>query len=200
MLPPLPGLTLSPAHLFDERGRPDFRDVFGVLAQGSSEISSAVTRVRLTTVDLRPDEVAGLRRFRVLLCELSAVRLEGEAHALLHQRRRTPSLRLLATLLEEGRLEVRAAPLGGWSPDFTVFSGPSGPSAVLAGFHAFERPYPHRGPAFGSLHGADAARLAILRHEELWAEAHDVGPTLWTLLTRAERVWGSSSRASSRAG
>jgi hypothetical protein len=195
MLPTLPGLSPYPAYLFDERGRPDFRDVFGALARGASEISTAVTRVRLTTVDLQPEELAGLRRFRVLLCEMSALRLEGEAHALLHQRRRAPNLRLLVGLLEKGRLEVRAAPLGGWSPDFTVFSGAAGPSAVLSGFHSFERPHPHRGPAFGTLHGPDAARLAARRHEELWADAHDVGPTLWTLLSRADRVWGASSRA-----
>lgn len=195
MFPPIPGLLAAPAFLFDERGRPDFRDVFGALARGSTEISAAVTRVRLTTVDLQAEEVADLRHFRVLLSELSALRLEAEAHALLHLRRRAPNLRLLVTLLEQGRLEVRAAPLGGWSPDFTVFAGASGPSAVLAGFHAFERPYPHRGPALGFLHGEDAARIAARRHEELWAEAHDVGPTLWTLLSRAERIAGAGSKA-----
>jgi hypothetical protein len=195
MLPPLPGLTPAQAYLFDERGRPDFRDVFGLLARGSTEISAAVTRVRLTTVDLLPDEVAELRHFRVLLCELSALRIEGEAHALLHLRRRAPNLRLLLGLLEGGRLEVRAAPLGGWSPDFTVFSAAAGPWAVLSGFHAFERPYPHRGPALATLHGPEAAHLAARRHAELWAEAHDVGPTLWTLLSRAERVWGPTARA-----
>jgi transcription antitermination factor NusG len=42
------------------------------------------------------------------------LRLEAEAHALMHLRRRAPNLRLLANMLEEGRLEVRAAPLGGW--------------------------------------------------------------------------------------
>ena len=195
MFPTLPGLVPAPAFLFDERGTPNFRDVFGALARGSSEISTAVTRVRLTTVDLQPAEVAELRHFRVLLCELSALRLKGEAHALLHLRRRAPNLRLLIGLLEQGRLEVRAAPLGGWSPDFTVFSGESGPSAVVAGFHSFERPYPHRGPALATLHGPDAARLAARRHEELWEEAHDVGSTLWTLLSRAERIWGPAGRA-----
>jgi len=195
MLPFFPGLMPAPAYLLDERSRPDFRDVFGVLARSSTEIEAAVTRVRLTTVDLLPEEVAGLRHFRVLLCEMSALRLEGEAHALLHLRRRTPNLRLLLGLLEEGRLEVRAAPLGGWSPDFTVFSGSSGPAAVLTGFHAFERPYPHRGPALATLHGPEAARLAAHRHGELWSEAHDVGPTLWTLLSRAERAREPSARA-----
>jgi len=188
MQPPLPGLASSPGFLFDERHRPDFRDVFGALARRSIEISVAVTRVRLTTVDLRQEELAPLRTLRVLLCELSALRLEAEAHALTHLRRRAPNLHLLVGLLEAGRLEVRAAPLGGWSPDFTVFSGEAGPHAVLTGFHAFERPYPHRGPALASLHGEDAARLAARRHAELWAEAHDVGPTLWTLLSRVGRL------------
>ncbi len=188
MLPLLAGLAPAPAFLFDERHRPDFRDVFGALARRSTEIRVAVTRVRLTTVDLRRQEVASLRTLRVLLCELSALRLEAEAHALSHLQRRAPNLHLLVELLEQGRLQVRAAPLGGWSPDFTVFSAEAGPWAVLAGFHAFERPYPHRGPALASLHGEDGARLAARRHDELWAEAHDVGPTLWTLLARSGRV------------
>ena len=113
MLPSFPGLVSAPAYLFDERSRPDFRDVFGALARDSTEVAAAVTRIRLTTVDLRSDEVASLRHFRVLLCEMSALRLEGEAHALLHLRRRAPRLRLMLGLLEEGLLEVRAAPLGG---------------------------------------------------------------------------------------
>ncbi len=188
MQPPVPGLVPAPAFLFDERGRPDFRDVFGALSRRSTEVLAAVTRVRLTTVDLRAEEVRSLRRFRVLLCELSALRLEAEAHALAHLSRRAPNLRLFTGLLEEGRLEVRAAPLGGWSPDFTVFVDEGGPSAVLTGFHAFERPYPHRGPALASLHGKEAAALASRRHQELWEDAHDVGPTLWTLLARASGV------------
>ncbi len=90
-------------------------------------------------------------------------------------------------MLEAGRLEVRSAPLGGWSPDFTVFVDGEGPRAVLVGFHAFERPYPHRGPALASVHGDDAARLAATRHRELWESAHDVGPALWSILSRAAK-------------
>jgi hypothetical protein len=174
--------------LLDERRRPDFRDVFGALTRRSHTVLAAVTRVRLTTVDLTSDEVAGLRHFRVLLSEMSAIHLEAEAHALGHHRRRAPNLRLLSGLLESGRLEVRSAPLGGWSPDFSVFCDPAGPQWVLTGFHVFERPYPHRGPALASLHGPVAARMAGDRHEELWARAHDVGPTLWTLLSRADAI------------
>jgi hypothetical protein len=185
MLPLLPGLVPERAVILDERHRPDFRDVFGALARRSNEIVAAVTRVRLSTVDLSPAELKGLRSFRVLISEVSAHTLDAEAFGLLHQPRRAPNVRMLTTMLGEGRLEVRAAPLGGWSPDFTVFSEAAGPTAVLTGFHWFERPYPHRGPALASLHGADAARLARARHDELWDAAHDVGPALWSILARA---------------
>lgn len=186
MHPPLPGLEPAAAILFDERRRPDFRDVFGALARRSRCLRTAVTRVRLTLVDLGHEELSSVERFRVLLSELNAIRLESEAHTVLHQRRRAPNLRLLTRLLEAGRLEVRSAPLGGWSPDFTVFEEAEGPSWVLCGFHSFERPYPHRGPALASLHGSEGARVAARRFDELWDAAHDVGPTVWTLLARAD--------------
>lgn len=194
MHPPLPGLCPAPAILFDERRRPDFRDVFGALARRSERICTAVTRVRLTTIDLGPDELGTLRSFRVLLSEMNALRMESEAHALIHMRRRAPGFRLLTGLLESGALEVRSAPLGGWSPDFTVFADNGGARWVLSGFHAFERPYPHRGPALASLHGEDGAQLAQRRYDELWAQGHDVGPTLWTLLSRAQRSVAGAGR------
>jgi hypothetical protein len=58
---------------------------------------------------------------------------------------------------------------------------------VLTGFHWFERPYPHRGPALNAVHLGDAARLAARRHDELWEGAHDVGPAVWSILSKAER-------------
>lgn len=186
MLPLVPGLVPDPAVLLDERRRPDFRDVFGALARRSTEIAVAVTRVRLTTVDLGPEELGGLRSFRVLVAEVSALQLDAEATGLLQLPRRAPNVRLLTAMLEEGRLEVRSAPLGGWSPDFTVFSGAAGAMAVLSGFHWFERPYPYRGPALASLHGPDAARWARARYQEIWDAAHDVGPALWSILARAD--------------
>jgi hypothetical protein len=88
-------------------------------------------------------------------------------------------------MLESGRLQVRTAPLAGWSPDFTVFSDAAGPSAVLTGFHWFERPYPHRGPALSSLHFADAPRVTSRRHTELWQTARDIGPAVWSILSKA---------------
>ena len=185
MAPLVRGLVPSESFLLDERTRPDFRDVFGALAQRSTEISTAVTRVRLGTLDLTSAELANVRHFRVLVAEVNALQLDAEARVLTGQPRRAPNLLLLTDLLRAGRLEVRSAPLGGWSPDFTVFSTPEGPLAVLAGFHWFERPYPHRGPALGSLHSGHGARVAARRHRQLWEEAHDIGPAVWSILARA---------------
>lgn len=183
----LPGLVPSPAYLLDERGRPDFRDAFGALAARSSQILTAVTRVRLSTVDLREDDLPSLDAMHVLVSEVSALSLDSEVRGLLNIPSRAPNIQFLIRLLEQGRLEVRSAPLGGWAPDFTVFVEEGRPRAVLLGFHAFERPYPHRGPALASLHGGDGARLAASRHQELWESAHDVGPALWSILSRAVR-------------
>ena len=59
---------------------------------------------------------------------------------------------------------------------------------MLSGFHWFERPYPHRGPALASLHVGEAAARAAKRHHELWERAHDVGPTIWSILSKARRA------------
>lgn len=194
MEPPVPGLNAAPAFLLDDRRRPDFRDVFGALARRSTHIATAVTRVRLSTVDLTLEELENVRSLRVLISEVSALQLDAEARGLMGLPTRAPNVRVLTHLLEEGRLEVRSAPLGGWSPDFTVFAVDGAPLAVLTGFHAFERPYPHRGPALASLHGSSGAALAASRHAELWQAAHDIGPTLWTLLSRATRVAALAGR------
>jgi hypothetical protein len=187
MLPPLPGLVPSPAILLDERSRPDFRDVFGHMVGSSSDIAVAVTRVRLSTLDLDGRDLAEVRSLRVLVAELNALTLDSEARLIRADSRRAPRVKLFRSLLEEGRLEVRSAPLGGWSPDFTVFSNENGPQSVLTGFHWFERPYPHRGPALSAIHFADAARLAARRHAEIWERAHDVGSAVWNILSKAER-------------
>jgi hypothetical protein len=128
---------------------------------------------------------------------MNALQLDSEARGLQADPRRAPNAERLQGLLESGRLEIRSAPLAGWSPDFTVFSGPGGPTAVLVGFHSFERPYPHRGPALAAVHGEEAARLAARRHEDAWVRAHDVGPAVWSILSKArsralrERVSGA---------
>ncbi len=188
----LPGMLPAPSVLFDERRRPDFRDVFGMLASRSTGIATAVTRVRLSTIDLTADELAGVSDFRVLVAELNALSLDTEARVLSRLPNRADALGDLERRLESGRLEVRSAPLGGWSPDFTVFYQSARPFAVLTGYHWFQRPYPHRGPALAAWHASEPARLAARRHHELWGGAHDVGPAVWGLLSRARVAAGLS--------
>lgn len=188
MPPSFPGLQAEPAILLDERSRPDFRSVFGTLAGASTDVAVAVTRVRLSTLDLTPDELDKVDTMRVLLTELNALTLDAEARLIRGDPTRAWRVGLFRRMLEEGRLEVRSAPLGGWSPDFTVFADAAGPHALLTGFHWFERPYPHRGPALASLHFGDAARQGARRHLEVWEKAHDVGPAVWSILSKAERA------------
>ena len=179
------GIGDGPAALLDERGSLDFRGVFGDLARRSSEIRVAVTRIRLSTVDLTAVELARLRELRVVISEMNALSLDAEARTLRHHPRRAPNLVFMTDLLNEGRLQLRSSPLAGWAPDFTVFSRDLGAFAVLVGPHWFERPYPHRGPAFVSVHQGDAARMAARRFDELWTEAHDIGSAAWSILHRA---------------
>ena len=185
MDPIIQGLAASPGALIDERRRPDFRDVFGTLMRESSDVATAITRVRLSTVDLREEELGDLRSFRVLVAEVNALTLDTEARMLESHPGRAPNVRLIAELLRSGRLEIRSSPLAGWTPDFTVFGDASKARAVLAGAHWFERPYPHRGPALGALYFGDAAGMARRRHEELWASAHDIGHAISGILSRA---------------
>lgn len=170
--------------LLDERTRPDFRDVFGTLACESAHIATAITRVRLTTVDLARSELRRVESFRVLLAELNALQLHAEARALEVDPKRAHNLALLLELLDEGRLAVRCAPLAGWAPDFTVFFDAGGPTDVMIGTHWFERPYPHPGPALVGLFAGQAAHLAAQRFAALWDRAHDVGPAVRGVLAR----------------
>jgi hypothetical protein len=176
--------------LLDERGSPDFREVFGRLARRSRSLEVAVTRVRLTTLDLGVGDLAGLERIRLLMAEVRAPLLDAEAHAALRDPVRAVTLRHLIEELRRGRVEIRTAPLGGWSPDFTVFHGPDGPRAGLVGPHWLERPYPHRGPAWATVLDPPEARRAAERFRDLWSAAYDVSPALAGMLDRAEAAAG----------
>lgn len=180
-------VNTSPAHplFFDERSEPDFRNVFGRLLHRATTVDVALHRIRLSALDFGERELAGLTRLRLLLRELNAVTLDAEAHSLLTDRSRSGPLLRLSRLLEEEVIEVRASPLGGWSPNFSVFADESGPQAVLLGAHWFQRPFPHQGPAFASLHGAEDAALAAARFETAWEHAHEVRPAVRNILQRA---------------
>ena len=174
--------------LLDERGRPDFRDVYGWLLSRSSRLDVGLTRIRLSTLDLVRGELDGVRSIRLLLAEVNAVQLDAEAHGVMLREEKREVLHALSDRLSRGIIEVRSAPLGGWSPDFSIFHDLEGPAAVVIGSHWFERPFPHRGPAFAALHGPEAAADANRRFEEAWERAHDIGLAVLSILERAERA------------
>jgi hypothetical protein len=173
-------------HLIDERSRPGFRETYGALVSRAARLDVALTHLRLASLDLSDDEVSGIRRVRLLLAQVSAVALDAEAHAVLHRSDRADNLRRLAALLCAGRIEVRSAPLAAWAPDFSVFVSGAGPFALLVGPHRFELEG-IGGPTLASVHEGVDARRGAMRFEELWANAHDIGPAIARILARAER-------------
>ena len=186
---PSAGEAASPRRslLIDDRSRPGFRELFGRLARRSSAIDVALTHLRLSTLDLTEREIGHVQRIRLLLAEVSAVSLDAEAHALLHRGSMATSLRRLTALLSLGRIEVRSAPLGGWSPDFSVFRNDDGPFAVLVGPHRFDRGLIHEGPVLASLHEDESVAPVGNRFVEIWARAHDIRAAIAGILGRAER-------------
>ncbi len=175
------------AGLLDERSPTDFRTLFGEMLRRSQSLDTAILRIRLGAVDLSAEEVTPLRRIRVLVAEVSARTLEEEAYALLVDPEKRENLKRVLGLLQQGVLEIRSAPLGGWSPDFSVFTADGGPSAVLVGLHWFQKPFPHRGPAWAAWFGREEALVAARRFAGIWGEAHDIGPAIRRLLERASR-------------
>lgn len=178
--------------LFHERDGAGFRLRFRHELMRSLQVDIAVTRLRLSTIDLSEEELLGLTGIRLLLAELRAVELDAEAHALMARPRARAGLRRLESLLERDRVRIRVAPLAGWSPDFSVFQDRRGPRSVLLGFHAFELPHPFPGPALGCHFGRREARSAQARFEEIWARGHDVVPAVHSVFQRARRWVGQA--------
>lgn len=177
--------------LIDERSPIPFRALFGRFLSSSTELDTAILRVRLSGVDLSARELAGLRRLRILVAEINAKTLEEEAFALFMDPGKRETLDRIQGLLHGGRLELRSAPLAGWSPDFSVFSDPGGPKALFLGLHWMLRPFPHRGPAWLACFGPEEAHRGHQRFEELWEKAHEIGPAVLRLLERATARWVS---------
>jgi hypothetical protein len=171
--------------LLDERDSTSFRALFGTLLSQSTVVDAAVLRIRLAAVDLSDHEFGKLKRMRVLVAEANAQTVEGEAYALVMDPLKRQNLARILGLLQNGVMEIRSAPLGGWSPDFTVFSGRQGPRHLLLGLHWFHNPFPYRGPAWAAHFGAKEAIRAKARFEELWEGAHDIGPAVQQMMERA---------------
>ena len=182
---------ITPPCLIDERSPTSFRFLFGQLLAQSSHVSIAILRIRLGAVDLSTREMDGLRRLRVLVAEANTRSVEGEAYAMAVDPMKRENLSRILSLLRRGVMEIRSSPLGGWSPDFTVFSDAHRPRGLLMGLHWFHRPFPHRGPAWAALFGPNEAYLADQRFRELWEGSHDIAPAVRRLMEEtAER--GSS--------
>lgn len=171
--------------LLHERGPVSVRARIGVLLSRAATADFAVARIRLSALDLTAEETAGVRRCRVLLGRLDAGMLLDAAES-------APSgaaerLAVLGGFAASGRLEVRAAGMAEWEPDFSVFGGT--PAAALLGAHFFGAPYPVAGPSFTAFFTEPSA-VAILgsRFGELWALGHDVLPAVADVLERAHAL------------
>ena len=167
--------------------RPDFPEVYSTLLSRSRELNLAAWRIRLAGLHLSPEALLAVDRIRVVLGELDGQRLAAEAEGMALSARRSGTVQALLKLLMEDRLLVRAAPLGGWSPDFSLFHGKGSPTTLLVGPHWMERPFPHRGPALASLHSGPEVTQVERRFEELWEAAHDVKAAVMRMLTEAAR-------------
>ncbi len=178
---------LDGPYLLDDRSAPSFRRVFGRLLLRADTVQVAVSRIRLSGIDLSAEEVERLRLVQLVTSEVNLHRLGLEAESLAHDPERRLDLEVMKRLIRTGRLRARSAPLGGWAPDFSVFSSDGDAFALLVGPHWFERPFLYRGPSFGSLHGRRGAERAVAWFGELWREAHDLEGPVRQVIRRARR-------------
>lgn len=144
----------------------------------------ALTRLRILGLRLNSADVRDLPELRLCVAHPRAAEWEVEVHRALLDPSRRRTVEGLIRALVSGRISVRAAPLGGWSPDFTVFHDADGPHRALVGSHWLERPHPERGPVIGVEFAAPGARTLAGRFEVVWRTAYDITPALSGLLGR----------------
>ena len=154
--------------VLDERAQPSMRETFSALISTSAHADMAVANMRLAGIDIRPGEVSGLRRLRLVIGRL-------DAEALLQtESRPLEQIHRLHALASSGVLEVRAVPRFQWTPDFSVFD-----RAALIGAHYTELPYPIDGIALTCVVTDSATmRRCTRRFEEMWELGYDVLPVL----------------------
>lgn len=161
--------------LLDERSSPSLRDVLGVGLARAAEADFAIGRIRLFGIDLTAAELGAVRRCRVLIGRLDVETLTARPPEVTD---RSVHLRVLRDFLESGRLEVRAAGLQEWAPDFSILRGIEGLRSggfALFGAHYFSRPYPIDGAVF-TCFLTDPRAIAALeaRFEEAWRRSYNV--------------------------
>lgn len=173
--------------LMDERSAPSLRAVIGRLMAEADTVDFAVSRIRLANLDLSHEEIEGPRRCRVLLGQLDASTLLDAVGA------RHDVLRRLADWTGSGRLEMRSAGIGAWTPDFSLYDAPQGGTCLL-GAHYFGSPQLTVGPSFTVITERDEVRALLrARFEGLWERSHDVLPAIVDVLERI-RVGASARR------
>lgn len=177
--------------VLDERSPRPVRDRIGALLAGAATADFAVGRIRLAALDLTAGEVANVRRCRVLLGRLNVGMLLDAADVTSGQwlapSQAVQRLEVLTAFASSGRLEVRAAGLDGWVPDFSVYAGDQ--RSALLGAHYFGSTDPVAGPSFTAfLEEPDAVSLLASRFEELWRRGHDVLPAIREVLERAHAL------------
>lgn len=169
---------MTGVRLLDERATPPLRSVIGKLMATSETVDFAVTRIRLASLDLTPREIAGPGRCRVLLGRLDASTLLDTDAA------RADAVDGLIRWARSGRLEVRSAGIGAWTPDFSVHRDRTG-SRCLLGAHYFGSAQLTVGPSFTCITDDPACvRLLAARFDGLWARSHDVLPAIVGVLER----------------
>lgn len=168
------------------------RASFGDELRNATGLDLAISRIRLDTLGSIPAHLGRLDSIRVLLGEVRAEVIDAEAHALALRPVGRERVRILARLLQEGRTWIRAAPLGGWSPDYSVFRRASN-STALVGSHAFGRGIETGRPVMAvRMTGDDVAALAS-EFDRAWSRAHDVTGAVEVMLRRALR-WSTVHR------
>lgn len=165
--------------LLDDRAEPPLRSILGALLARATTADFAISRMRLDGLDLVGGELGRIRRCRVLLGRLDAQTLEDMMGG--HDRgpAQRHHLHALRDFLASGRVEVRAAGIVSWNPDFSILEGlqdAPAHSIALVGAHYFLRPYQIDGAAFTTMISdpEPVSRLHV-RFEELWNLGYDVG-------------------------
>ncbi len=176
--------------LLDDRADPPLRNLIGALLARATTADFAISRMRLDGLDLGGGELSRIERCRVLLGRLDARALEELMGGDSHGPARHHHLRALREFLASGRVEVRAAGVVAWNPDFSILDGLHDAPAkaiALVGAHYFLRPFPIDGVAFTmSITAPPAVARVRERFEELWDQGYDVGEVVRAALEQME--------------
>lgn len=188
--------------LIDDTSQPTLRQRIGLLLSTCSTADIAVAHIRLAALDLSDRETGHVQRCRILLGRLEARALIGVGDGdILNASRlvgvvagdrsgivvNDERMRTLLTFLESGRVQVRSAGLGAWSPDFSVYRGLPDGDACLLGAHYFREPPSIRGPSFTVLlKERPCIAMVGARFDALWETSHDVMEPIVSAMHRAQ--------------